>query len=172
MAATTKTQLLEVTQKEYRKLADLIATLDPAMVDVKDAEDTSITDILCHRAHWIDLFLGWYANGQAGKTVWFPAKGYKWNELKRYNADLRARHAGTPWPEAVNRLEQAHGRLVTFMESKTDAALYSQPMKGANNRWTPGRWAEAAGPSHYRSAAKVIRARLRAARASECGELR
>jgi len=30
-------------------------------------------------------------------------------------------------------------------------------MQGANNDWTTGRWAEAAGPSHYRSAAKFIR---------------
>lgn len=30
-------------------------------------------------------------------------------------------------------------------------------MTGANNDWAPGRWAVAAGPSHYRSAAKFVR---------------
>jgi len=48
-----------------------------------------VKDVISHRAHWIDLFLGWYKGGMAGKTVYFPAKEYKWNDLKRYNAQLR-----------------------------------------------------------------------------------
>ncbi len=167
MPATSKAQLLEVTEKEFAKLSDLVADIDDSSALAKDDEDTSIKDVIGHRVHWIDLFFGWYWDGLAGEEVFFPAEGYRWNDLKRYNADLRQRQAQLGWTEARSQLEEAHGKLVEFIEARSDAELYGGPMVGANNHWTPGRWAEAAGPSHYRSATKYIRARLRAQPATD-----
>lgn len=161
-AATTKADLLAVTDTEYTKLSKLIATVPPELALAKDEDETSIKDVIAHRAHWIGLFLGWYTDGQAGKEVHFPAEGYKWNDLKRYNADLRATQVVLGWEDACKSLAEAHETLRGFLNSLDETALYGGPMKGANNAWTPGRWAEAAGPSHYRSAAKYLRARLRA----------
>jgi len=166
MPAKTKSELLAVCAKEYAKLADLIVGIDPAFAMEKRADDTSIKDVIAHRAHWIDLFLGWYADGQAGHEVAFPAKGYKWNDLKRYNADLRAAQAGIDWPAAAKMLEDRAGKLTALIESLSEDQLYDAPMKGARNDWTTGRWAEAAGPSHYRSASKYLRAELRKAAAA------
>ena len=166
MPATTKSELLAVTEKEYAKLQTLIVPLDPSLAMQKREDDTSIKDVIAHRAHWIDLFLGWYTDGQAGKPVHFPAEGYKWNDLKRYNADLRARQADVDWSAAQSMLENNHAKLIAFVNGLTDKALYGGPMRGANNAWTPGRWAEAAGPSHYRSAAKYVRACLKADKTS------
>ncbi|MDO6589384.1 DfsB family protein [Loktanella sp. D2R18] len=161
MAATTKTALLEISQKEFAKLSKLVGAIDANMAMRKGDEDTSIKDVIAHRAHWISLFLGWYANGQAGKAVFFPAEGYKWNDLKRYNADLRQRQSDLDWSGAKSALVSRYDDLIVFITSKSEAELYGGPMKGANNKWTPGRWAEAAGPSHFRSAAKFLRAELR-----------
>ncbi len=160
-AATTKADLMAVTLKEHDKLTALIAQVSPELSLTKDGDDTSIKGVIAHRAHWIQLFLGWYADGQAGRDVFFPAKGYNWGDLKRYNADLSARQEGMSWGEAQAALARAHAELVAFIDRHDDAALYGGPMKGAKNAWTPGRWAEAAGPNHYRSAAKYLRARLR-----------
>ena len=161
MPAKTKVELLAVTQKEFGKLLHLLDQMPEDLRTEKDAEDTSPKDIVGHRAHWIGLFLGWYADGQAGREVFFPARGYKWNQLKTYNADLRAKQASLGWNDARHLLEDNHARLVTLMESCSDQELYGGPMKGANNDWTPGRWAEASGPSHYRSAAKYLRQRMK-----------
>ncbi|GFE52345.1 hypothetical protein So717_40980 [Roseobacter cerasinus] len=161
MAATTRDELIAITRKEYDKLAKLITQVTEAQALIKDADDTSIKDVIAHRAHWVELFLAWYADGQAGREVHFPAEGYKWNDLKRYNADLRARQMDLSWEEAVTALQQAQATLLAFIEETSEAELYGRPMEGAKNHWTPGRWAEAAGPSHFRSAAKYIRARLR-----------
>ena len=161
MPAMNKADLLTVTEKEFAKLGKVLAGLDDTRALTKDGDDTSIKDVVAHRAHWIDLFLGWYADGQAGKTVYFPAEGYKWNDLKRYNAALREAQSGIGWLEAQAQLGVAHDKLVAFLREKSENELYGGPMKGGNNAWTTGRWAEAAGPSHYRSAAKYIRARLR-----------
>ncbi|MCF2872474.1 ClbS/DfsB family four-helix bundle protein [Octadecabacter sp. G9-8] len=160
-AATTKTDLLTVTRKDFDKLQKLIADIPDDQAQRKRADDTSIKDIIAHRAHWIDLFLGWYRDGQAGRRVHIPAKGYKWNDLKSYNAKLRKDQADLGWQDAKAALAQAHVRLTDLVEAMTDAQLYGGPMHGASNAWTTGRWAEAAGPSHYRSAAKWIRACLR-----------
>ncbi len=162
-AAVTKEELLGVAANEFDKLNLLLDRVDVELASVKDDDGTSVKDVVAHRAHWIGLFLGWYHDGLAGKEVHFPAEGYKWNELKRYNADLRAEQADLTWIEACAQLRHAHAELIGFIEARSNADLYGGPMSGANNDWTPGRWAEAAGPSHYRSASKYIRRRLRTA---------
>lgn len=161
MAAKTRSELLDVTEREFEKLDTLVGPLEADIAMDKGAEETSIKDVIAHRAHWIDLFLGWYADGLAGRTVHFPAEGYKWSDLGRYNADLRARQSGMDWPAALAMLRNRHNRLLAFLRARSEAEMYGGPMRGANNAWTPGRWAEAAGPSHYRSASKYVRARLR-----------
>lgn len=157
MAATSKAELIAVSDKEFDKLIKLVKSFQPDQAMEKQDEDTSVKDIIAHRAHWIDLFLGWYWDGQAGKAVYFPAEGYKWNDLKRYNADLRASQSDIDWSTAQILLQDGYEKLMRFIENRSEAELYGAPMKGAKNAWTPGRWAEAAGPSHFRSAAKYLR---------------
>ncbi|MEM9436168.1 MAG: ClbS/DfsB family four-helix bundle protein [Pseudomonadota bacterium] len=162
-AAQDKAALIAVTEKDFAKLAALIAKVGEEAALRKREEDTSIKDVIAHRAHWIDLFLGWYADGQAGREVHMPAKGYKWSDLKAYNAALRETQAGMGWEDARSELAAAHGRLMALIDILDDAALYGAPMPGGGaSKWALGRYAEASGASHYRSAAKFIRAALRA----------
>lgn len=162
MAAKNKSELLEVTAKEFAKLEKIMSNIDAAAAELKREDDTSIKDVVAHRAHWIELFLRWYDDGLAGKTVYFPAEGYKWNDLKRYNSDLRERQSDIDWAEATSMLRANYKKLLAFIERHSDEELYAGPMKGANNAWTPGRWAEAAGPSHFRSASKYLRSAIKA----------
>jgi len=162
MAATNKDELVAITEKEFAKLMALLAKVPDGAQLLRDDENTSLKDVVGHRAHWIELFLGWYRDGQAGKVVHFPAEGYKWNDLKSYNAALRESQKSLGWRDAVAMLEANHAALLQLIASLDNDDLYGGSMKGANNDWTTGRWAEAAGPSHYRSAAKYIRQRLKA----------
>lgn len=161
MAAKSKTELIALTEKEFGKLQKLIIDIDPSIAIRKRDDDTSIKDVIGHRAHWMGLFLGWYADGMAGKTVYFPAKGYKWNDLKRYNSNLRQNQAELDWPTALALLSANFERLIQFLQDHSEEELYNGAMQGANNAWTPGRWAEAAGASHFRSAAKYVRTSLK-----------
>lgn len=160
-AATNRAELLDVTGREYARLDAQLRDLPGKIACMKDVDDTSIKDVVAHRAHWIDLFLGWFADGQAGREVCIPAPGYSWADLKAYNAELRARQSGLSWDEARAMLAARHDALCRFLADQRDAGLYGAPMVGGNGKWTAGRYAEAAGPSHYRSAAKYVRARLR-----------
>ena len=161
LPANSKSELREVTISEFEKLMKLVETIEASRAMKKLDEDTSMKDIIGHRAHWIDLFLGWYADGQAGKSVSFPAPGYKWNDLRRYNSELRDRQVGLSWADAVNMLRTNYDKLLAFIDGHSEQELYEGPMKGAKNNWTTGRWVEAAGASHFRSASKYLRAALR-----------
>ena len=87
-------------------------------------------------------------------------------DLKAFNAQLRKAQARLGWSEVRDMLSINHGRLVAFIEGSDEARLYGGPMPGGGSKWPTGRWAEAAGASHYRSAGKWIRACLRAEKAS------
>ncbi|MEM9629961.1 MAG: ClbS/DfsB family four-helix bundle protein [Pseudomonadota bacterium] len=166
MPATSKQELQTASEKEFGKLQCLIDELPEQLWLEKDEEGITPKDVIAHRAHWIELFLGWYADGQQGLEVFFPAKGYKWNEIKRYNADLRQLQSGLTWTSALSELSGKHVELTALIENLSNDQLYGAPMKGAKNHWATGRWAEAAGPSHYRSATKYLRQRLKAFRRS------
>ena len=161
-AAKTKADLLAMTRREYARLDRLIAPIPDALATTRFADEISIKDTIAHRAHWIDLFLGWVADGLANRPVYIPDKGVKWNALKAYNAQLRANQSEMGWTAARDRLATRHDALITRIETLTEAQLFGGPMPG-HKTWTTGRFAEAAGASHYRSAAKYIRACLKQA---------
>ncbi len=160
-AATNRDDLLKVTSKEFEKLFKLLERIPDEFALRPFADGITIKDVIGHRAHWAELFFGWYDDGQAGCEMHVPARGYKWNQLKEYNAKLRMDQADLTYPEVREMLDHQHARLMGFIAGKTDEELYGAPMKGGGSKWTTGRWAEAAGASHYRSAAKFVRAGIR-----------
>jgi len=161
-AATTKTDLIAITEKEWTKLQTLLDQMPRSLAELKDADGVSIKDILAHRAHWIGLFFQWLGEGDAAEM---PDHGVNWNQLKPYNAGLRQQYAGMHWCEARDWLSTQHARLVGWLAAATEDQLYGAPMPGGTG-WTTGRYAEAAGSSHYRSAATYIRKRVRTAEKS------
>ncbi len=162
MAATDKAQLLALTTQDFAKLETRLDGVDADHALLPHPQDgVTIKDTAVHRAHWIDLFLGWVRDGQAGKPVTTPAPGYKWNQLKAYNAKLRADTASVSWSEARTRRRHGHAALLSLLTDCEDSDLYTTGLYPWMNTWTLGHWAEASGPSHYRSAAKYIREILR-----------
>ncbi len=163
MPASTKTELIDVTRREWGKLSDVIAGLTAEGAGRVFEDGLCARHIIGHRAHWIELFFNWYDAGQRGEHPAIPAEGYKWNQLPSYNAKLREAQKGLSWEDVCAMLEGQHARLMRFLDGQSDEALYGGPMPGGGNHWTTGRWAEAAGASHYRSATKYLRAQLRKA---------
>jgi hypothetical protein len=119
-AALDKAGLLEQTRSDYAKLRRVIEDFPAALQLERNPEETSPKDIIAHRAHWIVLFLGWHRDGAAGKTPEIPAPGYKWNQLKAYNAALRAAQSGLGWEDACRMLDTAHEMLTDFISRLDD----------------------------------------------------
>lgn len=162
MAATSKAELLGSLENEWAKLQALVRSVPAPLALTKDSDDTSIKDIIGHRAEWIALYLKWVQDGAAGHAVHMPAEGYKWNALKPLNAAIRAQQSDMNWADVQDLLATRKAALVALLETCDDAALYGGPMIGGNGKWTMGRYGESVGPSHFRSAAKYIRGRIRA----------
>lgn len=158
MAAQSKDELRTVAQKEFAKLTKLLNALDESAASFKSSDGgVSIKQVISHRVHWLDLFFGWYEDGKAGQDVQTPAPGYKWNQLKPYNAKIYERAASKPWTTVRDELEARHTALLAFIDGLENDVLYAQHTYPWTNNWTIGRWAESSGPSHYRSAAKFVR---------------
>ncbi len=166
MAASNKADLLSLAEKEFSKLDTIVSEISDKTALAPHPEDAiSIKDTIVHRAHWVDLFLGWYRDGKAGKEVQTPAPDYKWNQLKDYNAKLRDQTRDVSWNDAKAHLTKSHKKLMRLLNSLDNKALYGPKQFDWLNNWTLGRWAEASGPSHYRSASKYIRQILKAVEA-------
>ncbi len=165
-AATTRVELLSVTKREFAKLSRTLDTVSEAVALQQFEDGLTVKDIIGHRAHWITLYFTWVQDGRAGRDVHTPAPGYKWNELKVFNAALRRKQASLGWIDVREALLTQHNRLMAFFEAETDDSLYTPHLHPWMNDWTLGRWGEAAGASHYRSATKFTRACLKASQTS------
>ncbi|MGD1887001.1 MAG: ClbS/DfsB family four-helix bundle protein [Cohaesibacteraceae bacterium] len=159
MAAINRDELHSVSEKEFARLTRLLDDLEDGLADKPDPanDDLAIKQIIAHRVHWLGLFFVWYDGGKAGEDVQTPAPGYKWNQLKAYNAKLHEAARDRDWAGIRQELEDGHARLMAFIDQNDDETLYTKHVYPWMNNWTLGRWVEASGPSHYRSAAKVIR---------------
>ena len=164
-AAMNKTDLLAVFDKDLAKLRKTLDGVDEtnAFLSAPD-EDTTIKGVIAHRTHWMGMFHKWYEDGVAKREVHVPAKGYKWNQLKEYNAPLYARGNATSWVELLSEFGTACDKLRRFIEAQDDALLYTRCAVPWTGKWTLGRFAEASGPSHFRSANTYIRKALRSVR--------
>lgn len=161
MSAQSKQELVALSDKEFAKFTKLIGDIDAETANWLGEDGISVKDTVAHRAHWVGLMLGWYADARAGKPVHTPAPGYKWSELKTYNAKVREAARGQSWDQVRADLAAAHARLMDLIDGLDDTVLYGERLYDWMNDWTLGRWAEASGPSHYRSACKYIRKLLR-----------
>lgn len=157
MAAQSKDELRALTQNEFAKLTKLLDTLDESKADFQSSDGVSVKQVIGHRVHWLDLFFGWYEEGLTGEEVEIPAPGYKWNQLKPYNAKVYEAAAAKSWVSVRSDLEARHADFLTFIDGLEDNVLYAKHIYPWTNDWTLGRWAESTGPSHYRSAAKFAR---------------
>jgi hypothetical protein len=161
-AATNKTELLAVFDKDLATLRKTLDGVDEARsASSAPGDDTTIKGVIAHRTHWMGMFHRWYEDGQAGRTVHMPAEGVKWNQLRDYNAPLYAQGNATAWTTLLSEFNAACDRLRAFIEARDDAELYTGGVHDWTGKWTLGRYAEASGPSHFRSANAYIRKALR-----------
>ncbi|MEM0948969.1 MAG: ClbS/DfsB family four-helix bundle protein [Pseudomonadota bacterium] len=163
-AAQTKDELVSACADAFARLQTDLAKVPEPLANAPDAEGWSVCAVIAHRAYWIDLFLGWWSDGKAGRPVRMPAPGYSWQDVKALNTRLRSDQAVLTWGDARKLLDDRHKRLMTLLNELDDARLYGGPMTGGNGKWTTGRYAEAAGASHYRSAQRFVRRRMKEAR--------
>jgi hypothetical protein len=161
-AAKNKDELLKILETEYIKLQKTLSSVDTALAIIPSKDDeATIKDTIAHRTHWMGLFNKWYSDAKNGLAVQTPAEGYKWNQLKEYNGMVREASRPRSWEVIHADFKKAHADLTALLTSLDNKTLYTPHLYPWMNNWTLGRWAEASGPSHYRSANKYVRKIIR-----------
>jgi len=155
---TNKKELLEITEKELEKLKKTISQFPQEKVEIFDEKvGGSLKSIISHRTEWMKMFFIWYQDGIDKKEPQVPAPGYKWNQLKELNAKIWGRDKNKKWEEILHDFEAQSQNLLKFISSQEEEKLYTPKLFNWTNDWTLGRWVEASGSSHFRSANKYLR---------------
>jgi len=157
-AVTNKKDLVTAHKKEYDKLIEILDALTPIQADLTlPDEQSSARSITNHRTEWMKMFIRWYNDWVAGKEVFMPAKGYKWNQLVEYNALLWDKAKNKPWDEILKEFKNTYKKFLALIETIDQKELYTVGQYRWPGKWTVGRYSESAGSSHFRSARVYIR---------------
>lgn len=156
----TKEELLALSQKQYRKLLDFIASLSE---EERHKEfpigylNRNSTDVLAHLHHWHLLLLDWYGSGMAGNKPDMPAKGYSWKTVPELNRMIWKKYQGTPTTQVHNFLDASYADMQKLMERYTDQELFEKKKYKWTGSTSLGAYLISATSSHYDWAYKLIK---------------
>ena len=88
---TTKIELIQQSQENYRKLNELIDSFpneEQISEFPKGTMNRNIRDVIAHLHHWHLMFIDWYNVGMKGLKSDMPAKGYSWKDTKELNKKI------------------------------------------------------------------------------------
>jgi hypothetical protein len=161
---TTKIDLLEAADREYRALEAMLAPLtQEQMLDRRGMGGSSVKDVLAHLVEWQQMVLGWYRAGLNDETPEMPAPGFKWNQTPQLNQAIHEKHRDRPLEEVVESFERSHRETVSAVEGLSDAELFTAGLARWTSKNTMGTYFVSATSSHYVWARKKIRKGLKAA---------
>ena len=158
-----KTQLLEVSQKEYRKLETYLATLTPEQMTTANPPDWSVKDILAHLYEWQLMFFTWYATGLSGETPAVPAPGYNWGQLPALNQAIYEKYHSLPLDEVLSMLRASQQKTVKFIEELSDNDLTTPGLYPWMNKNTLMAYLNSITAAHFVWALKESKKTIRAA---------
>lgn len=112
--------------KERRKLEELLSSIPSEVKTEEVTEGLSVKGVLAHRSEWGRMMIDWYTTTTRGKTPAVPSAKYKWNQLKKLNADIQSRFKDTPLEEIEAEFRRVHNRLFELLESASEEELFTK----------------------------------------------
>lgn len=155
-----KDELLKAINGNFDKLRRELADVPDSVARNKGLEGhakgtmMSVSDLVAYLVGWNELVLKWLDRDETGQPIDFPETGFKWNELGRLAQKFYHDYEAVPYPQLVERLDAAKGRIVTLVEARSNDELYGRPWY---EKWTMGRMIQFNTSSPYDNA----RGRLR-----------
>lgn len=117
----------------------------------------TLTDLVAHLAEWQFMFLTWYEDGLRRTTPKMPAPGYKWNETRKLNRAIWAKHRFQSAAAARAEFDAGFNRILAIVEALSPEHLLTPghfPWTGNNSLAT---YLAPNTASHYRFALKMIK---------------
>ncbi len=153
----TRNELVDQVEAAFQKLGAELRELDVELADKNCVDDWSIKDLLAVRLWWTRNVLNWVEKGKQGKVPVTPARGYRWNETPRLNADIVDKSRSRSFRSIVSDLRKQYSRLLLTIEGLNDEQLLEIGIYEWAGRYPISRWLSINTVRQYQTARTYIR---------------
>lgn len=161
---TTKTELIELSQNNYKKLIDLVNSYSKEEVEREFPAGTlnrNVRDVLAHLHHWHVMLLDWYTIGMNGETPDMPSKGYTWDNLLGLNKEIREEYQNVKLETVKGFLDISFANVQKIINNHTDEEIYGDNKYTWTGTTPLGGYLISNTSSHYDWAIKLIKKSLK-----------
>lgn len=157
---TTKQQLIEQSEENFKKLFALINSLtieeQEKLFSFED-RDKNIRDVLVHLYEWHQLLLNWVKSNLSGQASNFLPELYNWKTYPQMNIEFWNKHQATPYKEAITLLQTSHAEVMQLIDTFTNELLFTNKYFSWTGTTSLGSYCVSATSSHYDWAMKKIK---------------
>jgi len=160
---TDKNSLLELSDRNLRKLLDFIESLPEEYRhmtyenDELNDRDRTVSDVICHLHEWHLMMVRWYDVGMSGRKPAIPAEDVTWQTLPVLNHRIYEKYKGTELNQALKLLRESHERVMALVVKHSDEELFTKKRYSWTGTTSLGAYLISATSSHYDWALKTIR---------------
>ncbi len=157
---SNKTELLDLSQKNFERLVDLIegfSAKDQNAAFPKGTLNRNIRDVLMHLHHWHLMMMNWYSIGMKGGKPEMPAKGYTWKTTPDLNKWIQEKYSTIPLDDAKKNFKASYKELRQLIEMHSNEELFEKKKYKWTGTTSLGAYLISATSSHYDWAYKLIK---------------
>lgn len=157
---TTKEQLIEVSEENFKKLFVLVHSMseeEQEKIFLFEDRDRNVRDVLVHLYEWHQLLLNWANSNLSGNKTNFLPEPYNWKTYPQMNIGFWEKHQETPLNEAVSILEKSHSEVMILVRSFSNGELFTNKHFTWTGTTSLGAYCVSATSSHYDWAIKKIK---------------
>lgn len=156
----SKNELIELSQKNYKTLMELVNSYPDEMVEKEFPKGTlnrNIRDVLSHLHHWHLLMADWYDVGMKGEKPFMPAAGYTWKTLPELNKKVWQEYQNMDLETAKKLLAESYKKSQALISKHTDEELFEKKRYKWTGSTSLGAYLISNTSSHYGWAIKLIK---------------
>ena len=160
---TDKSALLELSEKNLRKLLDFIESLPEEYRHMRyendelNDRDKTVSDVICHLHEWHLMMVRWYDVGMSGKKPAIPAEDVTWQTLPVLNHRIYEKYKDTELNQALTLLKKSHEQVMALVLKHSDEELFTKKRYAWTGTTSLGAYLISATSSHYDWALKTIK---------------
>lgn len=157
----TRIELTEQLQSTFGKLRHELDSCELGQDDLPCVDDWTIKDLLSVRVWWTENVVAWVEMGRRGEVPVTPAKGYKWIETPRLNADVVKAAQRESYLSVRKRLDSGFAQLLNLIDELSDKELLEKGTFPWAGKYPISRWISINTVRQYTTARSFIRTAVR-----------
>ncbi len=157
----TRNELTSYVRSTFEKLQAELDAAGSTAGNMHCIDDWSVKELLAVRAWWTENVIDWVEAGQQGDHPITPAKGYRWKDTPRLNADLVKKSQRESYRSIRRRLENGFDRVMNTIDSLDDHELLDVGAFEWAGKYPISRWISINTARQYTTARTFIRRSLR-----------